>query len=829
MRRPNANVQASRLTPQFRQLGIAMEERRILLQDNPMGIQPEQVLVIEIAGLVDEFIRAVRRVPGLEWLAEIEVDEMEARFGFENPTDAEGTLRGQLFLVMTNQVALRELLSLFIRWKRDPASKMPHGQAKWKNVFSQLQTIRTWNAMDRVQLTGVFDDWTERLRTGDLETVPVEVELWYRADVHRQREAEQSVSSAIESYGGQVVQRCIKSEISYHALLGKLPIGCVHEIVENPGVRLLQCEEVMFFRPVGQFLAFSPEDAEVVEPSLDPISSVLPTGEPVIGLLDGLPLENHELLDGRLVVDDPDGFAAQYQANDRRHGTAMASLICHGDLSESGVPISKPLYVRPIMQPSRLLGNQSVESVPETILAVDLVHRAVRRMFRGDDIEPATAPSVRIVNLSICDKSRPFTGAISSLARLLDWLSDEYNILFIVSAGNYAIDVTLDVPRQGMANKSASQVEEAVIKSTVADTRNRSILSPSETVNGVTVGSAHIDHSSFVLRPHQVDPSASTFGLPSVISAHGPGYRRSIKPEILLPGGRQLLSEKIGNTSKNAVFEVLGFVSPPGQCVAAPSGSTASLNRRLYTTGTSNAAAVASRYAGFFCDMIDSLRMDEGEDIPSRFDAVLAKALLVHGASWGAAGNRYESIVRSDVSGRMLKSFVGRFLGYGLADVMRVLDGSEQRVTALGYGDISDGEGHEYSFPLPPSLSATTEWRRLTVTLAWFTPVRTTNQKYRMAHLWFSPRDNDLASERSDSDFQAVQRGTLQHEVFEGTEAVAFSDGASLNIKISCRSDVDFLSKPVQYGLAVTLEVAENAQIPIYQEVRDRLAIRVRV
>jgi hypothetical protein len=30
---------------------------------------------------------------------------------------------------------------------------------------------------------------------------------------------------------------------------------------------------------------------------------------PVVAVLDGMPMENHPLLDGRLIVDDPEGWA----------------------------------------------------------------------------------------------------------------------------------------------------------------------------------------------------------------------------------------------------------------------------------------------------------------------------------------------------------------------------------------------------------------------------------------------------------------------------------------------------------------------------------------
>lgn len=61
----------------------------------------------------------------------------------------------------------------------------------------------------------------------------------------------------------------------------------------------------------------------------------LPTEPPIAGVLDGLPLANHVLLSDRIIIDDPDDWAQNYQASHRRHGTAMTSLIIHGDLSNN--------------------------------------------------------------------------------------------------------------------------------------------------------------------------------------------------------------------------------------------------------------------------------------------------------------------------------------------------------------------------------------------------------------------------------------------------------------------------------------------------------------
>lgn len=136
------------------------------------------------------------------------------------------------------------------------------------------------------------------------------------------------------------------------------------------------------------------------------------------------------------------------------------------------------------------------------------------------------------------------------------------------------------------------------------------------------------------------------------------------------------------------------------------------------------------------------------------------------------------------------------------------------------------GEGQEFLLPLPPSLSAVTDRRRLTVTLAWLTPVSSTRQNYRIAHLWFNPT-NILATGRICADSRAVQRGTVQHEVLESARAVDFQDGHAIAIKVNCRADAGDIPEPIRYGLAVTLEVAEGVDVPVYEEVRDRLRIRV--
>ena len=830
-RRPSSDDQARRLTPQFHRLQEAIERKRIALQDNPFGIQPEQVLVLKTIGSIQDFVNIIRWVDGLEWLGEFEQEDMEPEYGFEDESNTDRPLRGQLFLIMTDQRALNELRSLFDRWRVNPDEPFPYGLAKLKAAFVHLYDIRPWGAEDRIQETGILDDWEDRLHD-DIESVPFEAELWFRSDEQRRHQAESYIRSIIESMDGEVVQQCVIPEISYHAILGRVSRANIQDIVGRPetweDVRLLQCEDVMHLRPVGQCLVTVPEDTIDIDAPESAGGQGDATGEPLVALLDGLPLTRHQLLDGRVTVDDPDGYESVYQANERLHGTYMASLICHGDLNERGPAVGRHLYVRPIMQPQPSFRGLPVEAIPLNVLPVDLIHRAVRRLYESDGGEPPAAPSVRVINLSIGDRSRPLGREIGPIARLLDWLAWKYNVLFVVSAGNHPRDVKLELSMTDLLNLTDEFREQLFVKSIADDTRNRRLLSPAETLNGLTVGASHSDISPPSPNPQHINPLFRR-DIPSVISAHGPGYRRSVKPDILLPGGRQFLSENLVNTNPNAVLAVTELTTPPGQLVATP-GTTGRLDQKWYTRGTSNAVALASRGVHFLYEVIEQLRSESVGPLPIEHDAVLLKTLLVHGADWAGAWPLYSSTLRNRLNGRTFRYYVGRFLGYGTANLQRVMACTAQRVTVVGHGTLSDGEGDVFTLPLPPSLSAIPEWLRLTITLAWLTPVNSKRQNYRVAHLWFDPKNgNTLAPDRQNAEFRAVQRGTVQHEILEGERAVPFQDGDSIAIKVNCRSDAGKLRGSVRYGLAVTLEAREDVDIPVYQEVLDKLTVPIRV
>jgi len=846
LHRPAHGRQIDRLEPQFKRLSDAFERRGLALRAELAGIEPEMALVFKVAGSIQSFFGALRKA-GLQWLLETDLEDLQPDDDFYGATPrkqgVEPTRKpfgGSLYLVMSDRMALKEFLSLWRHYQRNPA--LPGRRAAWRSLFENLLEVRPWGPEDRLRETGLLEDWRQRVTAGQQHTVRAEVELWYRRDETDRRRQEDRVCSVVERTGGRLLGQCAIPEIAYHGLLAEVPAETAKALLDSQDVALLQCDEIMFLRPVGQTLALPAEGepAAAVPPRAVPPIARLPA---IAALLDGLPMESHVQLEGRLEIDDPDGWAADIPAHHRNHGTAMASLILHGDLGAEEPPLETPLHVRPILKPAAALREPPPEAVPEELLIVDLVHRAVRRMLVGEGGEPPTAPGVRIINFSIGDASRPFDRFVSPLARLLDWLAWEHKLLFMVSAGNHGLPLELDCHRQDLGNLDTLTLRRKVFQALKKEAHLRRLLAPAEAMNVLTLGAQHADAAGTYQAGHRIDPlaaSATGASLPSPVTAFGPGARRAIKPDIFLPGGRQLYARQLGTKHENAMIEIRQQPGvPPGQRVASPGRSSGSTAATRFLCGTSNAAALATRTAVRLCEQFPALvDSASGGELPERkYLAPLLKACLVHGARWGATKELMANLL--GVENRDTRKVLGRYLGFGFLEQEKIFGCTNQRVTLLGWNELGKNEGHLYQIPLPPSLAGKVVQKRLVITLAHLTPLNDSDRRYRKAQLWFSPDEEGesglektLGIKRQEADYHAAARGTVQHEIFEGEQAAAYVEGDLLTIKVNCREDGGGLTEVIPYGLLVTLEVAPGigVEMPIYEEVRTRVAgIRARL
>lgn len=830
--KPGARLQGERLVPQFRELTAAFEaERAQLAADTPDEVDPAMVVVLDLAGSVKDFRNALDRISGLEFLSELLGDRADADDDFHmvgrDVGRTDSTVLHSLYLVMSNARAIDELMRLFGLWQQDQSVKFEHGLGKFKAAFDQLTAIRRWGPEDRVRETGLLEYWRETLDVVGqaVSTVKIEIELWYRRDRDLRTAAQTQVEQIVAEGGGHVLDRSQIGEIGYHALLADLPIQQVHSVL-NAGadsIRLLMTDAVMFVSP------FTP--MSVAPATTGPLAHArLPLGDridglPRIALLDGLPLANHDALRGRLVIDDPDGVGDDYAVSSRNHGTAMASLIVHGDLSAQGEPLDRPVYVRPIMRPHEFISEY--EQVVPTRLLTDLLHRAIRRIVEGEGDSPAVAPSVRIINLSIGDEGRALVRRMSPVGRLLDWLAHSYNLLFVVSAGNHPDPIT--IPAQ-MADSAAS-AHSAALRAVYGGSLLRGILPPGDALNALTVGATHDDGLGAIDVPDTVWDIVDA-GAPALFSATGPGVDRSVKPDLHHIGGRALYSRPVLQPDDDSVRIQLAetAASGPGVQVAAP-GRAGVTDATVFTTGTSNATALVTREASRLFDILEA-GVPGTDDVPfpdAQHHPLLVRALLAHASGWGQWGTSLRDELGLD--NQQARRRLTALLGYGALDTGRLGAAATNRAVLIAGGQIARDQRYTYAVPLPPSLRACAEWHRFTITLASMVPTVGQLTRYRGAKIYFATPDTNLAAgERIEAEHNSVRRGSLQHEIIEGTRAMAFEDGDSFPIHIECMDDAQRLraGKTVRYALVVSVESAVETSTTIHEEIRERLRQQVR-
>ncbi|MFT4287274.1 hypothetical protein [Nocardioides sp.] len=144
---------------------------------------------------------------------------------------------------------------------------------------------------------------------------------------------------------------------------------------------------------------------------------------------------------------------------------------------------------------------------------------------------------------------------------------------------------------------------------------------------------------------------------------------------------------------------------------------------------------------------------------------------------------------------------------------------------------IGRDQRHTYDLPLPPSLRTRAEWHRFAITLAYAVPTVGHLTRYRGAKVYFDTPDTTLAAgDRIEGERFTVRRGSLQHELVQGTRAMVFRDGASFPIHIECMDDAQRLGagKNVRYALVVSIETTEEVSTTIHDEVRARLRQQAR-
>jgi serine protease AprX len=259
---------------------------------------------------------------------------------------------------------------------------------------------------------------------------------------------------------------------------------------------------------------------------------------------------------------------------DHEHGTNVASLVAgayvlndgHEDLPQVG---------------SLVYNVCGLESVAGGGRISDLTTRLEEALKRR--------PDVRVWNLSLGAPSGCAEQTFSEFAQTLDRLSDQYNVLFVVAAGNYVSE-----PRRAWP--------------VVGEFADR-VSSPGDSVRALTVGSVcHISATD----------ALNASGEPAAYSRRGPGPVFTPKPDIVHAGGG-----------------VHGPWSSGSSSVAVLSANST----RLRSFGTSFAAPIAASMAAHAWQAID--RQQGLNATPSLVKAVMIHAAQLSSPAYTPSDRRY--------------------------------------------------------------------------------------------------------------------------------------------------------------------------------------------
>lgn len=804
---PNATAdQNQRFGPKFQRLTDVLQRdpAGLALRADPAALAPERLLVFEVKGSIGAFARAINNVPGLELIDEEELpgDEDKAPVAY---------------LLVPDLRALQQIESLWRTWVAGRV--LPQGFTPWRDVFACLRDLRVWGPADRLQRLDA-DVLAEEIEgRADDELFPLEIELVFRGSPDAGAISEATVVEAIRQSGGRLLSRARLDDIAYHAILAELPVAAIRMVVERAPVGLAGVEPIMHIRPQSVVTEIDANDLLPAAPA--PVMGPV-TADPILALLDGVPVAGHPLLRPYLSVEDHFGLEPGAVVAQRYHGSAMASLIVHGDRNKPEPPLPRQVHCIPV------LGDN--DRFPPDRLIIDLIYQAVIRMCAGNQ---PSAPHVIIINISLGDVRRPFYGQLSPWARLLDRLAYRFGILFLVSAGN----ITTQFPVAAFANRvafedaDADQRARGVINAVAAVVADRRLLSPSETINGLTIGARNLDWvptAERALARVNVNPY-SELNIANPSSALGPGFAGSVKPDILMPGAREHL--RVVASAETITVAPAGASRGAGLKVAAPPRPGLE-NAEGFTNGTSAATALASRTAHRIHDALEAAYGQEFLQLTNTQRAVLIKALLVHPARWpSAAASLVKELLGPFGQGQAprQKDNIRRFLGYGLFDSDDAVACAADRATFWCVGSLGRERSVDVLVPIPAAIGGQARAHSVSATLAWFTPVVPGRKSYRAVRMKILDpaeiEDLGVSADAWQPDGNQTNRGTVFTRVWSGAQAAVVADGMSLRLKIQREPDpAGAVDEMVPFGLAVTLEMP--GELRIYDQVRNRVQPR---
>ncbi len=445
---------------------------------------------------------------------------------------------------------------------------------------------------------------------------------------------------------------------------------------------------------------------------------------PIIGIIDSGVRQISAYKD--LIVGESSIYPDPYQIK-LDHATHVASLIIYGQQN---------ILEDEIIPQARIYSIQAIREDNDKVSLLKL---------KEEIIQSHNNYGIRVYNISMSSiLSKDINADISDYARMLDYLSYTYDILFIISTGNFD-DITEDYPYQfyNPANPDYTQ--------------NTNLGEPADCMNGITVGAI-----ADCLRNPGIPDRTPAKNIPAYYSKKGfRDYSVKVnnaflrthqvnwnlsKPDIVMSGGDC-------HTEKNGLI-VFG---------------SEHYNYVEHVTGTSFATPLVSNLAAQILSLYPSIQIQQ------------LKALIINSArntslidrpEFKAIASRRENILRSEpyfnirfnnLKPEKLQKMIE---GYGIPETQNCLYSKENEVTYVANGRIEHNTFNVHHFKFPPSLRELKirgKILHLTGTLCFSVPAIVTGNPllYNPYHVSFRIMN---AQENEDKTLDAIKKITKEEE-----------------------------------------------------------------
>lgn len=655
------------------------------------------------------------------------------------------------------------------------------GTTTRKEIFFALQAFENWTPADRTgQALAQFD-------VPDAGMVVVDVELWPLA-----KPAERQALRA--GFEGNLRQQHIEqldfldkpSLLMYRVRTGKRGLD---GLLSHRDVRLVDLPP-----RYGLDIEILTVDINKLPPIASPDKQTA-----TIGVLDTGLASAHPII-GAAVGEAAGFIPPNKDANDENgHGTRVAGLALYGD-------VRAQLQQKHFVPELKLLSGRVFDNdgTDQTRFVEKNVEDAVRYFHSEYDC--------RVFSFSYGDANKVYDGRhVRGLAYVLDSLSRELGILFVVPAGNLRAD---ELPRNPHTSYPEYLFDESA-----------RLLDPGTALNVLTVGGLSVfdfDVNAQRHPNHLEGTPIARAGQPSPFTRTGPSVNRAIKPDLVAHAGNWTVRRDGGLERRR-----LGVLSS--------SKDFASGHLFNEDIGTSYAAPQIAHVAACLLNRLPAASAD------------LLRAMLAAHARWPDATVE----LCRDASHKLDPDKLTRLVGYGQVREDALFESLDNAVTLYAEDALPNDHHHFYELPLPDALWAPGKRERLvSVALAHNPDVRTTRIDYRATQMSFHLVKAKSLAEVSDwyrklraEEAETVQeyanartvtsqmrsRGTLQCSAwrFPTARGATFKLFLVVTRHDANWSDVKATAEP--YALAITIQDRENATGQLYAQIRERLQLREQI